>query len=169
MFLQPTDVDRGNVRLERPVVDGGESAFADEAGLACRNTPPRRSTLVPMERGLRYLTAAEDLVVTDQWVARYRPADAAQYLNQVRTAVADCSPYPNASVTTVARFAGQDSLLVRIEIRAGGPAIQSDPVDYVFVRQGDLVTEFEWAGTNDAAEQVGRRAAARLCAGTPTC
>jgi hypothetical protein len=62
---------------------------------------------------------------------------------------------------------GDESLLMR-EIRtAGGP-----PTWRILIRQGDLITEIRTVVDGFTAEQaveLGRRAAQRMCAATPTC
>jgi hypothetical protein len=91
--------------------------------------------------------------------------DAARYLDHVRAQVAACKPDNGRTIRIGAqRFAGQDSLL---EVDYGDDQTSK----LVLVRQGDLVTEFfakpERAGA--ATQELGRRAAYRLCGGTPVC
>jgi len=98
---------------------------------------------------------AEDLLA--QYVARYRPGDAARYLDQVRARVSSCRPGGGRSVRIVAqRFAGQDALLVQADYGDGFTA------KHVLVRQGDLLTEFftKPERSSAAAQELGRRARA---------
>ncbi|MEV4536710.1 hypothetical protein AB0J82_23285 [Asanoa sp. NPDC049518] len=62
-------------------------------------------------------------------------------------------------------FAGADSTLIRVNANKG------EPNSYVFVRQGDLITQIWLRNQNDAAalRDLGRVAAGRLCEGTATC
>jgi hypothetical protein len=83
---------------------------------------------------------SEDFV--SQYVARYRPGDAARYLDQVRARVSACEPGDGMSLRIGAKgFAGQDALLIEVNYGEG----------------------------YTTAQELGRRAALRLCAGTPVC
>jgi hypothetical protein len=99
-------------------------------------------------------------------VARYRPGDAARYLDQVRTRVNACKPGSGQSISIGAqRFAGQDALLIEVNYGEGFTT------KHILVRQGDLLTEFFTKPelSRAAAQELGRKAAHRLCGGTPVC
>lgn len=80
--------------------------------------------------------------------------------------MSSCEPGRGRSIKIVAqRFVGQDTLLIQVDYGEGFTT------KHVLVRQGDLLTEF-WTKperTGAAAQEIGRRAALRLCGGTPTC
>jgi hypothetical protein len=62
---------------------------------------------------------------------------------------------------------GDESILMRETRTVGGP-----PAWRIMIRQGDLITEIRTAvdGLTEAqARDLGRRAAQRMCAATPTC
>ncbi|GIJ62928.1 hypothetical protein Vau01_104440 [Virgisporangium aurantiacum] len=62
---------------------------------------------------------------------------------------------------------GDESLLMRETRTVGGP-----PAWRILIRQGDLITEIRIAVdgfTSEQAVDLGRRAAQRMCAATPTC
>jgi hypothetical protein len=166
LFLQPGDVGSGY-----RVVSGGESSgdwtfeFSTSM-LGCQ--PPDTTRPDSIRRRDRTLSRgtpqAEDLVT--QYVARYRPGNAGRYLAQVRARVNACTPGNGKSIRIGAqRFAGQDALL--IEVNYGG----GFTTKHVLVRQGDLLTEFftKPERSSRAAQELGRKAALRLCAGTPVC
>jgi hypothetical protein len=107
---------------------------------------------------------AEDAVTP--YVARYRPGDAGRYLDQVRARVNACAPGTGKSIKVGARrFAGQDALLIEVNYGDGFTT------RHVLVRQGDLLTEFftKPERSSWAVQDLGRKAALRLCGGTPAC
>ncbi|HEX6872503.1 MAG TPA: hypothetical protein VF163_15505 [Micromonosporaceae bacterium] len=94
-----------------------------------------------------------------EWVGRYAAADAASYIDWVREVVAYCG---GGWAIAAESFAGDASLII----------YHTDPArfTYIFVRVGPLVAQilYEAVDSTDPAV-IGRRAAARLCAGTTAC
>lgn len=165
LFLRPGDVGPG-YRLVVDTDGSGDWVFGFTAAvLGCPQPDPALQPIARRERTLsRGTPEAEDRLA--QSVARYRPGDAARYLDQVRARVAACRPGSGRSIEVVAqRFAGQDALLVQVDYGDGFTT------KHVLVRQGDLLTEF-WTKPERrgaAAQELGRKAALRLCAGTSAC
>jgi hypothetical protein len=164
LFLRPGDVGSG-YQILSPEHQGDWTFEFTTAALRC---PYPDTTFSDLQRSYRMLRRgtpeSEDFV--SQYVARYRPGDAARYLDQVRARVEACTPADGGSLTVSAeRFAGQDALLIEVNYGEG------NTTKLVLVRQGDLLTEFftkpERSGA--AAQELGRKAAQRLCAGTPVC
>jgi hypothetical protein len=165
LFLQPSDVGPGYR------VDSGQEASDDwtfefsASALGCQASGVAQS---PNTRRVRTLSRgtpqAEDALT--QSVARYRSGDAARYLDRVRARVDACTPATGQSMKIGAQhFAGQDALL--IEVNYGGGVTTK----HVLVRQGDLLTEFftKPERSSAAAQELGRKAAHRLCGATPAC
>jgi hypothetical protein len=166
LFLRPGDAGPGY----RVAVGGGEGGSGDwtfeftASMLDCRGSSAARE-VAREERGLRRGAPQDDDGLV-QYVARYRPGGAARYLDDVRDRVGDCRPGAGRSVRVVAqRFAGQDALLIQVDYGDGFTT------KHVLVRQGDLLTEFftKPERRSAAAQELGRKAALRLCAGTPVC
>jgi hypothetical protein len=165
LFLQPSDVGSG-YRVVSSEGGSGDWTFEfSAAAIRCQksvsypNQQARRDWLL-----IRGAPTDDDGVT--QYVARYRPGDAARYFNLVRSVVAGCSPAAGMSMTIVAqRFAGQDALLVEVNYGAGNTA------RHILVRQGDLVTQIYAKKDRSQAESqnLGKKAATRLCGGTPVC
>lgn len=166
LFLQPDDVGPGY----RQVFDGqgsGDWTFEFTASVL-RCQPPDSTGPHPITRRDQTLSRgtpqAEDSLA--QSVARYRPGDAARYLDQVRSRVSACQPGIGKSIKVGAqRFAGQDALLIEVDYGDGFTT------KHVLVRQGDLLTEFftKPERSSAAAQELGRKAALRLCGVTPVC
>ena len=108
-----------------------------------------------------------------QQVERYGRGDGARYLAGLRRVLPKCATYlymhdPQAEghLTVVAnRFAGDDALLIRHELRA-------HEVEYhAVVRQGDVVmtVRVHIGAAESRARSIVQRLAGRLCAATPTC
>lgn len=100
-----------------------------------------------------------------QRTERYASADAARYLDLVRARVESCPSSPWKLTVVDQGFAGQESLLIQVDYGGGATAL------HIFVRQGDLVTEFWQKRLTDRTEarRLADRAARRLCAGTDAC
>jgi hypothetical protein len=160
MFLQPADVGTGYR------ADFGETGSGDWVlgfSLAMLNCRDATANYVTRRDGA-LIRSADDHIA--QYVARYRAGDAARYFDTVRTAVAACKPASGRSIKIVAEgFAGQESLMIDVDYGEGSLA------RHVIVRQGDVVTSFAvWPNPSRSASQgLARKAAARLCSGTPTC
>jgi hypothetical protein len=108
-----------------------------------------------------------------QIATRFKAGKATAHMGELRDTITRCSVMKldgsgEFRVTLLAsRFAGQDSILVRLERVGGEPSIEH----HMFIRQGDLLTEigFERDVTVPFARAVAEKAAKRLCNATPTC
>lgn len=165
LFLQPGDVGTG-YRVVTGGLGSGDWTFEfSTSALGCPQPASIPPPIVRRDRSLnRGTPQAEDTLA--QYVARYRPGDAARYLDQVRARVSACQPGSGQSIKIGAqRFAGQDSLLIQVDFGGGSTAT------LVLVRQGDLLTEFfaKPERSSAASQDLGRKAARRLCSGTPAC
>jgi len=165
MFLQPDDVGSG-YRLVSDGQGSGDWTFEFTASvLGCQQSEVPPSDITRRDRTLsRGTPEAEDALT--QYVARYRPGDAARYLDQVRARVNACKPENGKSIKVGAqRFAGQDALLIEVNYGDGSTT------KHVLIRQGDLLSEFftKPERSSAAAEELGRKAALRLCQGSPVC
>jgi hypothetical protein len=163
LFLPPGDVGPG-YRVVNGREGSGDWTFEFTSSvLGCQP-----SSISPVTRQDRLLSRgtpqAEDNL--SQYVARYRPGDAARYLDQARARVNACQPGGGRTVKIGAqRFAGQDALLIEVDYGDGFTT------KHLMVRQGDLLTEFATKPALDsaAAQELARKAATRLCAATPVC
>lgn len=166
LFLQPGDVGPGYRQVFGGQGSGDWTFEFSTSVLRCQ--PPASTGPQPITRRDQTLSRgtpqAEDSLT--QYVARYRPGDAARYLDQIRTRVSACEPGSGKSIKVGAqRFAGQDALLIEVNYGAGFTT------KHVLVRQGDLLTEVftKPEPSSAAAQELGRKAALRLCGGTPVC
>jgi len=108
-----------------------------------------------------------------QIATRFKAGKATAHMGELRDTITRCSVMkPEESgefrvMLVASGFAGQDSILVRVERVGGEPSIEH----HMFIRQGDLLTEigFERDVTETLARAVGEKAAERLCNATPTC
>jgi hypothetical protein len=164
MFLQPDDVGSGY----SVVVSEHSGDWTFEFSMSVLQCPSSEAVPSPLTRRYRGLSRGtpppEDGL--SQYVARYQGGAAEAYLNQVRARVAACHPQGSMSVRIGAqRFAGDDALLIEVDF-GGGFTTKN-----VLVRQGGLVTEFFTKPERDsqAVQDLGRKAALRLCEGTPAC
>jgi len=147
---------------------GGSGDWTVELSASLLRCPAGEGTPEPVDKHQRGLVRgspqAGDTVI--QYVARYRPGDAARYLDQLRSRVGACQPATGRSIS-VARhgFAGDQALLVAAYF-GGGSA-----TTHVLVRQGDLLTEFvvKLGRTRAVLQRLGRTAAERLCDGGRAC
>jgi len=164
MFVQPSDLGPGS-RVDAGSEVSGDWTFEFSASvLGCLPTP---ATPWPIVRRDRTLTGGtQDVDGLAQYVARYRPWDAARYLDDVRARVSACNPDSGMSIKVGAeRFAGEDALLIEVNYGGGSTAT------HVLIRQNDLLTELFSHSVSSNAEAValGRTAAFRLCKGSSTC
>jgi hypothetical protein len=165
LFLQPSDVGSG-YQVVSP--DGGSGDWTFEfsaAAIRCQKSASYPNQLVRRDWLLTRGAPTDDDGVS-QYVTRYRSGDAARYFTLVRSVVAGCNPGAGKSMTIVAqRFAGQDALLVEVNYGEGNTA------KHILVRQGDLVTQIyaKQDRSRAASQDLGKKAAARLCGGTPVC
>ena len=166
LFLQPGDVGPGYRQMSGGQGWGDWTFEFSASMLRCQ--PPDSTGPHPMTRRDQTLSRgtpqAEDSLA--QYVARYRPGAAARYLDQVRARVNTCESGSGKSIKIGAqRFAGQDALLIEVNYGNGFTT------KHVLVRQGDLLTEFftKPERSSAAAQELGRKAALRLCRGTPVC
>ncbi|WP_431728118.1 hypothetical protein [Verrucosispora sp. TAA-831] len=140
-------------------------AFTDSADRCVNPDHPllRLVTRAERDRYLRDPEPRSNFVM--QRVARLAVDDALRYQSLVLDRVESCGDKYVSMWVVAAGFAGEESLVVRAQHNAG-PALF-----YVFVRQGDLVTQVWHNEITDtaAAVELGRAAARRLCAGTDTC
>jgi hypothetical protein len=163
-FLRPEDAGPGY----RVATSGGSGDWTVESSVSLLDCARGDGTPAPVDKHQRSLVRgspqAGDSVI--QYVARYRPGDAARYLDGVRTRVGGCRPAPGRSIS-VARhgFAGDQALLVAAYF-GGGAA-----TTHVLVRQGDLLTEFvvKAGRPRGTLQRLGRTAAERLCDGGRAC
>jgi len=163
-FLWPEDVGEGY----RVAGGGTEGDWTFEFSASALRCPAGDGPPAPAEKHQRGLVRgspqARDAVT--QYVARFRPGDAARYLDQIQARVGSCKPGTGRSIT-VARygFAGDQALLVAVYYGGGSGT------NHVFVRQGDLLTEFmvKAGRTRDALQRLGHKAADRLCDGGRAC
>jgi hypothetical protein len=165
LFLQPEDVGRGYRTVEYTENPGDWTFESSSAALGC---PPSQPHLPPLTRLDRLMIegASDAGDGVRQYIAVYRPGDAAHYLDQIRSRVRACRPGAGRSIRIGAqRFAGADALL--IEVNGGGGNIAR----HVLVRRGDVAAEFLITPTRSRAAtlELGRTAARRLCAGAPVC
>ena len=164
LFLQPSDVGSG-YRVVTGEGGSGDWTFEfSAAALSCPRSSAYPTALARVERTLAAGAPGSDIGVT-QYVGRYRPGAADRYLDDIRARVAACKPGAGRSIKIGAqRFAGQDSLMIEVNF---------DGVTYknVLVRQGDLLTEFFTKPERSRADTVelAKKAAARVCGGTPVC
>ncbi|MFF5233074.1 hypothetical protein [Dactylosporangium sp. NPDC000521] len=163
LFLQPSDLGSG-YQWSDPEHNGDwtiEFLFSavrcDGSGMDGRTDRRQRS----MHRG-----SGENAEGSTQLVVRFEPGAAARYLDAIRTLIAACKPPSGKSIKIVAqRFAGQDALRVETKTDAESPA-----GTLMVVRQGELVSQFTVKAANkDQATALARRAAERMCGGTPVC
>ncbi|WP_327010295.1 hypothetical protein OHA72_25410 [Dactylosporangium sp. NBC_01737] len=165
LFLTPADVDpEYRIAAEGEAVAG---SWTYESRMGTHGCQPG-AQIDQLDRRDRSLVRGprQNGNVMSQRVSRYRPGDAARYLQQVRDRVAACPPGGGRSITIGAqRFAGEDALLLEDDLGVG--AISA----LVLIRQGDLVTQYEVVFDRDAQATLvtARKAADRLCAGTPAC
>lgn len=163
-FLQPEDIGSGY----RIAAAAGSGDWTVEASASLLHCPAGDGTPEPADKHQRSLVRgspqAGDSVL--QYVARYRPGDAARYLRRLSERIGACRPATGRSIS-VARhgFAGDQALLVAAYF-GGGSA-----VTHVLVRQGDLVTEFvvKAGRGRSILQRLGRTAAERLCDGGRAC
>jgi hypothetical protein len=165
LFLQPSDVGPGYRPRANPIQSGDWTLEYIASSMDCSSPGSARSRIARREWFLARGSGPTQDLLTQQ-VARYRAGGAARYLNRVRAMVRSCEPFNRQSLTVAAeRFAGQDALLIRADFGGGATT------KIVLVRQGDLVIEFvprPERGTA-ATRHLGRKAAERLCGGTPVC
>lgn len=163
-FLLPEDIGAGY----RIAASGGSGDWTVEFSASLLQCAPGAGGPVPVDKQQRSLVRgsprAGDSVL--QYVARYRPGDAARYLDQLSERIRTCQPGQGRSIS-VARhgFAGDQALLVAAYF-GGGSA-----VTHVLVRQGDLLTEFvvKAGRSRGILQRLGRTAADRLCDGGRAC
>ncbi|GAA1509468.1 hypothetical protein GCM10009827_024540 [Dactylosporangium maewongense] len=165
LFLQPSDLGTGF--KVAPETDLGSGDWTTEfvfSAIGCSGSRvpgqiERRDRSVHKGTG----QSAESV---GQYVARHKPGTAAQYFDDLRAKIAACQPGNGKGIRIKAqRFAGQDSL--RIEYNFGDGWVG----DLIVVRQGDLVTQFTFGGPSlaDQGTALARKAASRMCNGTPVC
>jgi hypothetical protein len=160
MFLQPEDVGTGYRASFEETGSGDWVLGFSLAMLNCRDD----TTGYVTRRDGALRRSADDHIA--QYVARYQAGDGARYFDTVRTTVAACKPASGKSIKIVAEgFAGQESLMIDVDYGEGNLG------RHVIVRQGDVVTTFAvWPNpSRSASQQLARKAAARLCTGTPAC
>jgi hypothetical protein len=170
LFLQPSDIGSGT-RITGTDHPSGDWTFEFIMSAACDEAEVASFPVMNTEERLfdREIPGVDEGVT--QSITRFQSGDAARYLDQVRDRVKACKPYAGKpfggnSIKIVAqRFAGQDALLIEASFNEGGISRR------VMVRQGDLVTEFVVypRRSHAALQEFGRKAAHRLCGGTPVC
>lgn len=127
------------------------------------------------QRG-RGLTASDERYVLQE-ATRYDPGWAARVLVELQTALKSCrtvdiggNPEDTSTLTIAASgFAGEGSLLVK-EVRSRPDGTSTHY--HLALRQGDVYAHVRLhldGITEKAAVDIGRRAAQRLCAASPTC
>lgn len=139
-------------------VGDGDWSFAFSASAVCSERLQRPVASVDI-LDQAYRSESQTVI---QRVERYAAGDAERYLQFVRTQVEECDSFRSSDGLTIQDegFAGAESVLVRT-VFAG---VRSE---YIFVRQGDLVTEV-WAKTafDSFGVPLAQRAADRLCGAT---
>jgi hypothetical protein len=165
LFLAPADVDPDyRIAAEGEATTGSWTYESVMEMLGCQ--PGARIDPIDWRDRSLVRGTAKGAKPVSQRIARYRPGDAARYLQQVRDRVAACKPGDGTAVTIGAqRFAGEDALMIEHHLIAGNLGA------LVLIRQGDLVTQYEVAFDRDAQPTMttAGRAADRLCAGIPVC
>ncbi|MBV1853263.1 hypothetical protein [Catellatospora tritici] len=130
----------------------------------CLEATHHSNDLIADRRGFRFhFDADPDPVAVDtstvaQTITRYSGTGAADYLKELRAALAECGPYPRGHSTfdyqvVDAPKVGDDSLRLRMIRVTGGPLESGTPTKATFlisvVRKGDLVSvvfDLGWEG-----------------------
>jgi hypothetical protein len=164
-FLQPSDVGSGYSVGDS---SDGSGDWTVEFSLSVLRCGGGQAALGPSDaRRDRLLVRGNpgEEVGVSQYVDRLGNGDAARYVNQIRTMVNTCEAPDGQSIRVVADdVAGQDSLVIAVDYGGGSTAT------HVLVRQGDLVTQLAMQERTQAqVVELARKAAQRLCAGTPVC
>ncbi len=160
-MLQPADVPSGYQPHAPETL--GDWTFGFSAG-SCRSPDHPLFGLRSRAERIRAYEGGFDKPL-NQRVRRYSSADAGRFMDLVRDRVRTCGSTSVTLAVPASGFAGDESLLVRTDFGEGYVAL------HIFVRQGDLVSEVWRKDLIDpaAARDLGRKVAARLCAGTDAC
>ncbi|MEV4138313.1 hypothetical protein AB0J72_39865 [Dactylosporangium sp. NPDC049742] len=165
LFLQLADVGTG-YKWAATEDSGGGDWTVEYAFSALQCTGSSMSGLGDSKERTMVKGTGPNASGVTQFVARFKPGTAARYLDELRTKIPACKPSNGKSIKiTDQRFAGQDALRVEVTYGEG-----YTPVALIVVRQGDLVSQFSArAADRDQAAALARKAAARMCGGTPVC